>query len=196
MTVPYEVRPGTANQRQTVASWLDGLDLVSPEVREKIVTGWVSAWSSSPYELLEDMPYSTLAPDFPLVQHVNEVTRTGVDLARRAIAEWKDPIEWDVMVSILALHDVDKPLMFVRKDGAVLKSTLATELPHGVVGAMLLKDLGFPHEVVSTVATHASNAPFHGHTVEAYILHYADFFATDRTCMRAGTVPFYQRHAR
>jgi hypothetical protein len=27
---------------------------------------------------------------------------------------------------------------------------------------MMLKELGFPHTVVSTVATHATNAPFHG----------------------------------
>ncbi len=193
---PYELQPGTANQRHAVANWLAGLDLVSPPVREQIVTGWVSAWASSPYSALEDMPYSTLAPDFPLMQHVNEVTRTGIDLARRAAQEWNDEIDWDIMVSILTMHDVDKPLMFVRKDNAVTYSALAKELPHGVVGAMLIKELGFPHTVVSTVATHASNAPFHGRNVEAYILHYADFFATDRACMREGATPFYQRHWR
>ena len=63
-------------------------------------------------------------------------------------------------------------------------------------GAMLLKELGFPHLVVSTVATHASNAPFHGSSFEAYVLHYADFFATDHACMREGVTPFYQRHWR
>jgi hypothetical protein len=190
---PYEIHAGSANQRQAVASWLAGLDLVSPAVRDQIVTGWVSAWASSPYAALEDMPYSTLAPGLTLMQHVNEVTRTGIDLAPRAVSEWRDPIDWDAMVSILTMHDVDKPLMFVRHDGRVIKSALSAELPHGVVGAMMLKDLGFPHKVVSTVATHAANAPFHGSNVEAYILHYADFFATDRACMREGTTPFFQR---
>jgi putative nucleotidyltransferase with HDIG domain len=196
MTTPYDVREGTANQRQAVATCLAGLDLVSHSVREQIITSWVSAWTSSPHAALEDMPYSTLAPRLTLMQHVNEVTRTGIELARRAIAEWQDPIDWDVMVSILTLHDIDKPLLFVREDGKVVYTPLAKELPHGVTGAMLLKDLGFPHIVISTVATHASNAPFHGCNVEAYILHYADFFATDRACMREGTTPFYQRHWR
>ena len=196
MTTPYEVCRGTSEQRQAVASRLAGLDLLSPEIREQVLTAWTSAWSSSPYTALEDMPYSTLAPGLTLLQHVNEVTRTGIELARRAVAEWQDPIDWDIMVSILTLHDIDKPLLFERHEGAVVYTTLAKELPHGVVGAMLLKELGFPHVVVSTVATHASNAPFHGSNVEAYILHYADFFATDHACMREGTTPFYQRHWR
>ena len=192
----YEIQPGSSNQRRAVEDWLAGLDLVSPEVRERIITGWVTSWAASPYENLEDMPYSTLAPGFQLMRHVNEVTRTGVDLAHRAIKEWGDEIDWDVMVSILTMHDVDKPLMYVRENGGVTYSKLSKELPHGVVGAMILKDLGFPHYVISTVATHASNAPFHGKNLEAYILHYADFFATDRACMREGTTPFYQRHWR
>jgi hypothetical protein len=32
------------------------------------------------------MAYSTLAPNLALMQHVNEVPRTGVELVRRAIA--------------------------------------------------------------------------------------------------------------
>jgi hypothetical protein len=32
------------------------------------------------------MAYSTLAPNLTLMQHVNEATRTGIELARRAIA--------------------------------------------------------------------------------------------------------------
>ena len=103
-------------------------------------------------------------------------------------------VDLEEMVSILALHDVDKPLLYRREDGSVKSSRLAAELPHGVIGAMLLKELGFSHLVVSTVALHASNAPFHGSTMEAYILHYADFFSSDHALMLAGTKPFYQRH--
>ena len=52
-----------------------------------MVTAWVSTWSSSPYERLEDMPL-TAGVDYPLMHHVNEVTRAGVDLAKRAKADW------------------------------------------------------------------------------------------------------------
>ncbi len=95
-------------------------------------------------------------------------------------------VDWDVMMSILILHDVDKPLMYTREGASVGYSQLSRELPHGVVGAMLLKELGFPHTVVSTVATHAGNAPFHGSNLEAYVLHYGDYFSADQALMFLG----------
>ncbi len=192
----YTIDRTSNSRRQAVEEWLWGLDLVSPEVREKIVTAWVSTWSSSPYQELSDMPFSPSAPDYRLEWHVNDVTRTGVDLAKRAAADWGAKIDWDVMMSILILHDVDKPLMYTREADGVGYSQLSRELPHGVVGAMLLKELGFPHAVVSTVATHAGNAPFHGSNLEAYVLHYGDYFAADRAMFLAGKTPFYQKHAK
>lgn len=189
----YTIDRTSNSRRQAVEQWLWGLDLVSPEIRENIVTAWVSTWSSSPYQELSEMPFSPIAPDYRLEWHVNDVTRTGVDLAKRAAADWGAKIDWDVMMSILMLHDVDKPLMYSREGGEVGYSQLSRELPHGVVGAMLLKDLGFPHVVVSTVATHAGNAPFHGSNLEAYVLHYGDYFAADRAMFLAGKTPFYQK---
>ena len=192
----YTIDRASNSRRKAVEEWLWGLDLVSSEVREKIVTAWVSSWSSSPYAELSEMPFSPSAPDYRLEWHVNDVTRTGVDLARRAAADWGAKIDWDVMMSILILHDVDKPLMYTRESDGVGYSQLSRELPHGVVGAMLLKELGFPHVVVSTVATHAGNAPFHGSNLEAYVLHYGDYFAADRAMFLAGKTPFYQKHAK
>lgn len=191
----YTIDRTSNSRREAVEGWLWGLDLVSPDVRETIVTAWVSSWSSSPYQELAEMPFSPSAPDYRLEWHVNDVTRTGVDLAKRAAADWGAKIDWDVMMSILILHDVDKPLMYTRDVDGVGYSQLSRELPHGVVGAMLLKELGFPPIVVSTVATHAGNAPFHGSNFEAYVLHYGDYFAADRAMFLAGKTPFYQKHS-
>jgi hypothetical protein len=189
---PYTI-DRTANLRHTlVAEWLYGLDLVSPALRDMIVTAWVSSWSSSPYENLSDMPFAPVA-DYPLERHVNEVTRAGLDLARRAATDWGTPIDNDVLVPILILHDVDKPLMYVRESGTVGYSQLSRELPHGVVGAMLLKELGFSHPVVSAVATHAGYSPFHAETFEGYVLHYADYFAADHAMRVCNKPPFYQK---
>lgn len=84
--------------------------------------------------------------------------------------------------------------MFERKEGRVIYASLAHRMAHGVVGAMLLHDLAFPGIVVDTVSTHAANSPFHGSNVEAYILHYADFFSADHAIMNDGGQPFYQKH--
>jgi putative nucleotidyltransferase with HDIG domain len=192
----YTIERAQPEKRKAVEEWLHGLDRVTAATRERIVTAWTSVWTSSTHATLDELPYSTLAPDFPLAQHVNEVTRTGLDLARRAEAEWGERVDPEIFVPIVILHDVDKPLLYIRDGGKVVYSALARALPHGVVGAMLLRELGFPDPVVATVATHAANAPFHGSTLEAYLLHYADFFSTDRALMRAGTEPFYQKHWR
>jgi len=192
---PYKIERASNSRRKAVEDWLFGLDLLSRDVRDNVVTAWVSSWSSSPYERLEDMPFNATT-EYPLMNHVNEVTRAGVDLAKRAAADWGSAYENDILVSTLILHDVDKPLLYTRDGKTLGYSKLYRELPHGVVGAMLLKDLGFPQVVINTVATHATTAPFHGRNFEAYVLHYADLFAADHALMTVGKEPFYQKHFR
>ena len=188
----YTIDQSRGPRRQAVEKWLFGLDLLSSDVREKTATAWTSIWASSPYERLEDMPF-TISIEYRLMDHVNEVTRAGLDLAKRAQADWDIKLDNDILIPILILHDLDKPLLYARSNGKRTYSQLYYELPHGVVGGMLLKELGFPHVVISTVATHATNAPFHGRNVEAFVLHYADYFACDHALMVAGVEPFYQK---
>ena len=190
---PYVIDKTSNARRKAVEECLFGLDLLAPETRDRVVTAWVSTWSSSPYERLEDMPWSAGA-DYPLMHHVNEVTRAGVDLAKRAKADWNVDLANELLVPILILHDVDKPLMYVREGGAVVGSTLSKEIPHGVVGAMLLKELGFSHEIVSVVATHSPKMPFRNRGYAAYVLHYADMFSADHVMMVLGKEQFLQKH--
>ncbi|MBX9701679.1 MAG: hypothetical protein K2X74_19755 [Acetobacteraceae bacterium] len=196
MTQPYRIDRGSNWRREAVEDWLFGLDQLSERVREDVVTAWVSAWASSSHERLEDMPFSPAGSFYPLMEHVNEVTRAGGDLGRRAAADWGVAFDPDILVPILILHDVDKPLLYRREGAGAARTDLYQELPHGVVGAMLLKELGFPHVVVSTVATHATNAPFHGRNLEAHVLHCADLFAADHAFRVMGETPLYLRHGR
>jgi hypothetical protein len=193
MTHPYVIDRTSNARRTAVEEKIWGLDLVSPRLRDDIVTAWVTTWSASPYQRLEDMPW-TEGVDYPLLAHVNEVTRTGVELAKRATSEWALDVAPDVLVPILILHDVDKPLMYARAGGAVVRSALADEIPHGVVGGMLLKELGFSHEIVATVTTHSPKMPYRGRNPAAYILHHADMFSADHALMAMGKTAFYVRH--
>jgi putative nucleotidyltransferase with HDIG domain len=173
---------------------LYGLDLVSEPVRDAIVAAWSTMLAASPYRYLADVPFGFI--EYSMEDHINEVTRTGLDLANRAANDWGVAIDHDVLVPILVLHDVDKPLMFARENGKIEATKLWREIPHGVVGAMLLRDLGFPHVVVSTVAVHSQASPFHGENFEAFLLHYADSFSADHAIMKAGKgvmKPFYQQ---
>jgi hypothetical protein len=148
-------------------------------------------WTSSEYRNLAEIPWDPALSDFFLTTHVNEVTRFGLAFAESAAKEWSVKLNYEVLVPILCLHDVDKPLMFVSRNGQTQHSALYSEIPHGVVGAMLLKELGFPHVVVSTVGSHSPRMPFHGQNFEAFILHYADHFSCDNAMLRAGRKPLY-----
>ena len=97
----YRIDSKSNFRRKAVEEWLPALDLVAPDVRDRIVTAWVSAWSSSPYQELFDMPFTPDIPDYPLVAHISEVTRAGLDLAHRAAADWGASVDYDVLVSIL-----------------------------------------------------------------------------------------------
>ena len=186
----YTIDRASNSRRRAVEEWLWGLDLVSPALRDQIVTACVTTWTASPYARLEDMPFGP-GVDYPLMAHVNEVTKAGVDLAQRAKADWKVDLSTDVLLPILILHDVDKPLMYERRDGNVVRTKLANEIPHGVVGGMLLKELGFSHEIVATVTTHSPKMPFRGRNFSAYVLHHADMFSADHVLMTLGRTPSY-----
>lgn len=185
----FTTTQGTHNQRAAVRGWLAGLDAIAPDTAERIVTAWVTTWTSSVWPTLEDMPFSASAPGYPLTRHVNEVTLAGQALMPRAEADWGVTLDPEIMLPILILHDVDKPLLSEPTG----KTSLAKRMPHGVVGAMLLRDLCFEQRIIETVATHASDAPFHGDTPEAHVLHYADLFAADHALRSQGLVPFYRR---
>ncbi|MEN0076348.1 MAG: HD domain-containing protein [Paracraurococcus sp.] len=193
MTQPYSIDHGSNWRRQAVRDWLVGLDPLPEALQERIVTAWVSSWASSSHERLEDMPFSPGSGFYPLMRHVNEVTRAGIDLGRRAAADWGGELPEELLLPILILHDLDKPLLYRREGGGAVQTDLYHELPHGVIGAMMLKELDFPHVVVSTVATHATNAPFHGRNPEAHVLHYADLFAADHAFRSMGETPLYLR---
>lgn len=188
----YKIDTTSNWRRKAVEETIWGLDLVSPDLREKIVTAWVTTWAASPYERLEDMPW-TAGVDYPLINHVNEVTKAGIDLAKRAAADWKTELPHDLLVPILILHDVDKPLMYVREKGEVVGSKLSREIPHGVVGGMLLKELGFSHEIIATVTSHSPKMPFRVKSAAGHVLHHADMFSADHAYMALGMTPTFVR---
>jgi hypothetical protein len=171
--------------------------MVPADMAELIVTAWVSAWRSSVYPNLDDMPYTLLAPTYRLIDHVVEVGEIGIELAEYRRRRWSEAWDPELLVPILLLHDVDKPLLYVPDGEGYRLAGLRGEVPHGVLGGMLLRELGFDDRVVAVVSTHASTSPFHSGRDEGWILHYADFYSCDhalRTRGTAGVTPFYQGH--
>jgi HD-like signal output (HDOD) protein len=94
---------------------------------------------------------------------------------------------------VLLLHDVDAPIIYERTQSGMTYSQRGRIMPHGVLGAMILRDVGFPDSVCSIVATHAVDSPFHSEATEAWVLHYADLFAADHALPLGGFTPVYRQ---
>ena len=188
----YTIQEGSIAERKQVSDWLFGLERLSPDNREKVITAWISSWRSSSYRSLEHIPGFSFS-SYKLMDHVNDVVHFGISLAEESIKRWGLTFDWEELIQIFILHDIDKPLLMDMDGEKIVKSERARQLQHGVLGALLLNDLGFSEKVISTVATHATNSPFHGSSTEAYILHYADLFAADHAVMKEGLTPYYQK---
>ncbi|ASN52591.1 HD domain-containing protein [Sinomonas sp. R1AF57] len=190
----YTIQAGNPRQRQEVIAAMPRLAEIDPDLREKAVTAWVSAWLSSTHSTLEEMPYSLQAPEYRLLDHTNEVADAGVLLADYAHGRWGVALDQDVLLAALVLHDIDKALLYTRAGTDVVPDPSRAGLPHGVLGAMLLKEAGLPDHVVALVRTHTTTSPVRTDGPEAWVLHYADLFACDHAFrLAAGTVPFFQR---
>lgn len=193
----YTISEGTPAERDEIKHRFAGLEELSPEISEKVITAWVTVWKNSSFKYLDDIPY---ALQHRLMDHVVEVVRLGIALNKCACDmwgdEWKKELDRQELIQVLLLHDLDKPLLYVKKGDRVEKTPLASRLQHGVLGAMILKELGFSEQVVSTVATHALGSPFHSPSLLSYVLHYADLFSSDHALMLEGIEPFYQKHFR
>jgi hypothetical protein len=188
----YTIQNGSPEEREQVKKQLMGLDRISEDLQEKVITAWVSSWKSSSYIRLDDMPGFSFSL-YKLIDHINDVIHFGFSLAEESMKRWGMTVNWDDLIQVILLHDIDKPLLLVRDGDVISKSVWGSQIQHGVLGAILLKELGFSEKVVSTVATHATNSPFHGSSTEAYILHYADLYAADHALMIEGKVPYYQK---
>jgi hypothetical protein len=149
-----------------------------------------------PTESFERLPFGPGITGYLMPQHVREVTRVGLGLEPVVRREWGLDVEHEALVSILLLHDVDKAILYRwHDDGRTVCTTPSgARMMHGALGAMLLRELGFPELVVETVAAHSFSAPFHHPSTEAWILHYADSLACDRAFIRIGRKPLYQHH--
>lgn len=188
----YHIVKPTADQRQEILDAFPRAGELENALQEAVVTAWVSILASSAYTRLADVPFSRGSND-SLVDHTNDVTEAGLALLPVAEDRWNWQMDRQRLLAILLLHDLDKPLLMDRHDGVDIDTPVAARIPHGVLGALLLAELGVDEAIVAAVATHATHAPLRGPDPEVMILHYADLFAADGALSRTDRMPFFRR---
>ncbi len=85
------------------------------------------------------------------------------------------PVNMDVLIAGAILADVGKLLEYELKDGKAVQGTYGKYLRHPFSGVALAEQCGVPPEVCHIIAAHAGEGDMIKRSVEAYIVHHADF---------------------
>jgi hypothetical protein len=150
-------------------------------LRDRVVRTWELAFEQSPLgpEDLERIPFTLLVSDCPVSFLAHK--RCVVHVARQAALAMKEflggalPIDLDVLVAGAILIDVGKLLEYEIAEGTVRKSRRGDYLRHPFSGVALAVAAGVPDAVCHVIAAHSGEGDLGRRSVEAILVHHADF---------------------
>jgi len=154
-----------------------------PALREQVLETWVRVMQRSPLEPadLERIPFTLVVPDCPAT--FMEHKRCVVHIARRSAESMQQflgralKIDLDIVIAGAILADVGKPLEYELEDGELRVSDRGKSLRHPFTGVAAAIECGVPDAVCHIIAAHAAEGDLVRRSVEATIVHHADFMS-------------------
>lgn len=157
----------------------------NPELREKVLNCWIYAIENSVLspEDLEVIPFSLLIKDCKIsfMNHKRTAVQLSVDIAKRMKENFGDEIkiDMDILIAGAILIDVGKLIEYDKVDGQLTTSKAGKLLRHPFSGVSIADRFGLPYEVQHIIAYHAKEGDLAKRSVEAIIVHHADFVSFD-----------------
>ena len=151
------------------------------DLKKKVVSVWEEAIKQGGWRVedLEKIPFTLLIPDcrVNLIEHTRAVTHTALEVAKVILKFYAEQvkIDFDLLLAGGILHDVGKLLEYASLEGKITKSRRGKLLRHPFSGASLAYKHRLPDEVIHMIATHAREGDGGFRSVEAMIIHYADY---------------------
>lgn len=151
------------------------------ELREKTLQCWVYAVENSVLspDDLQVIPFSLLIKDCSIsfMNHKRTAVQLSVDIAKRMKENFGNEIQidMDILISGAILIDVGKLLEYDKVDGQLTTSKAGKLLRHPFSGVSIAYRFGLPPEVQHIIAYHAKEGDLVKRSVEATIVHHADF---------------------
>jgi putative nucleotidyltransferase with HDIG domain len=151
------------------------------DLREKTLNCWIYAIENSVLsaEDLEVIPFSLLIKDcnVTFMNHKRTCVQLSVDIAKRMKENFGDEIkiDMDILVSGAILIDVGKLMEYDKVEGKLTTSKAGKLLRHPFSGVAIADRFGLPTEVQHIIAYHAKEGDLAKRSVEAIIVHHADF---------------------
>jgi len=151
------------------------------ELREKTLDCWVYAIEKSVLsaEDLEMIPFSLLIKDCKItfMNHKRTAVQLSVEIAKRMKENFGDEIkiDMDLLISGAILIDVGKLIEYDKVDGKLTTSKAGKLLRHPFSGVAIADRFSLPPEVQHIIAYHAKEGDDAIRSIEAIIVHHADF---------------------
>jgi len=162
--------------------WPELMWIKDEDLREKTAKTWQLALQKSVLTAddLQRIPFTLLAgPDLKVsfMAHKRCVVHITKEAGEKMNEFFKDelPVNMDVLIAGAILADVGKLLEYEIKDGKSVQGMYGKYLRHPFSGVSLAEQCGVPAEVCHIIAAHAGEGDMIKRTVEAYIVHHADF---------------------
>jgi putative nucleotidyltransferase with HDIG domain len=151
------------------------------DLKNRVISVWEEAIKQGGWKIedLEEIPFTLLIPDcrVNLIEHTRAVTHTALEMAKVILKFYPKQVKinFDLLLAGGILHDVGKLLEYVSVEGRITKSETGKFLRHPFSGSALAYKHRLPDEVVHMIATHAKEGDGGYRSIEAIIIHYADF---------------------
>ena len=150
-------------------------------LKEKTLDCWVHTIENSVLspEDLEVIPFSLLIKDCKItfMNHKRTVVQLSVEIANRMKENFGDEIKinMDLLIAGAILIDVGKLVEYDKVNGKLTTSKAGKLLRHPFSGVAIADRFGLPPEVQHIIAYHAKEGDLAKRSVEAIIVHHADF---------------------
>lgn len=160
--------------------WIENIAL-----REKVIECWDYAIENSVLSAddLQVIPFSLLINDcnISFMNHKRTCVQLSVEIAKVMQKNFGDAIkiDFDTLIAGAILADVGKLFEYDKIDGQLTTSKAGKLLRHPFSGVAIADRFDIPAEVQHIIAYHAKEGDLVKRSVEAIIVHHADFVSFD-----------------
>jgi putative nucleotidyltransferase with HDIG domain len=144
-------------------------------LRAQVTACWIDAWHQSQYATLEEAIFSPHIPGCRLIDHIRAVASIAMHIAATFSQHHQIPINHDYVLAGALLHDIDKMIIYEKTPEGYQQAKILTQFPHGYLGARLAHKHGVPDAIEHLILSHTRQQLILPTTIEAIIVHYADF---------------------
>lgn len=171
------------DQKEILDLWPEIAWIGDRQLREKVTATWQLALEQSvlgPADL-RVIPFTLLCgPDIAVsfMDHKRAVVHIARESGKKMNEFFGDalPVNMDVLIAGAILADVGKLLEYeLDAEGKAVQGVYGKYLRHPFSGVSLAEKCGVPPEICHIIATHAGEGNMVKRSVEAYIVHHADF---------------------